>query len=153
MERTTMCYIRRNGQTLMLYRNAEKDDINAGKWIGVGGHCFEDESPEACILREVKEETGLALKGVTLRGELYFISDCAEGEHIWVYTAEDFTGDVGPCDEGELHWVEDDRVLSLPTWAGDRYFLERLYPVPQEKPFCLTLRYHGDELLSVEVQS
>ena len=140
MKMTTLCYIEKEGKYLMLHRVKKHHDINAGKWIGVGGHVENGETPEECLLREVKEETGLVLTAYRLRGLVTFLSDVCEPELMCVFTADAFDGEMIECDEGELAWVEKSDVLALPTWEGDRVFLERLLS-GDERFFSIKLRY------------
>ncbi len=148
MKNTTLCYIEKNGAYLMLHRVKRKDDYNGGKWIGVGGHCEENESPDACMRREILEETGLTANTLIPRGLVTFVNTQYEGEYMHVYTCRDFTGTVTDCDEGELAWVPIECVPALPAWEGDRYFLKLLTErVPY---FELTLVYEGDKLLRAE---
>ncbi len=142
---TTICYIEKEGCYLMLHRVKKEHDINRDKWIGVGGHFEAQESPEDCLLREVREETGLILNAWKLRGVISFIYDGNDGEYMFVYTADSFTGTLTDCDEGELEWVEKAKVYELPLWEGDRIFLRLL---ETERPFfSLKLLYEGDKLL------
>ena len=126
MTTTTLCYIENEGKYLMLHRVKKKNDINEGKWIGVGGHVEYQESPEECLVREVKEETGLILTSYRFRGVVTFISDTCEAELMCVFTADGYTGELIECDEGELCWVDKTVVPELPTWEGDRVFLDML---------------------------
>lgn len=144
MNLTTLCYIEKDGQYLMLHRVLKKQDINKDKWIGVGGHFEENESPEECLLREVKEETGLTLTSYQFRGLVTFMSDSWQTEYMCLYTADKFEGEMGECDEGELVWVPKKDLLNLTLWEGDKIFLELL---SKEAPFfSLKLRYEGDLL-------
>lgn len=144
MNLTTLCYIEKDGQYLMLHRVLKKQDINKDKWIGVGGHFEENESPEECLLREVKEETGLTLTSYRFRGLITFMSDSWQTEYMCLYTADKFEGEMGECDEGELVWVPKKDLLNLTLWEGDKIFLELL---SKEAPFfSLKLRYEGDLL-------
>ena len=147
---TTLCYIEKEGKYLMLHRVKKHHDINAGKWIGVGGHVENGETPEECLLREVKEETGLVLTAYRLRGLVTFLSDVCEPELMCVFTADAFDGEMIECDEGELAWVEKSDVLALPTWEGDRVFLERLLS-GDERFFSIKLRYEGDKLVEKKI--
>ena len=147
---TTLCYIEQAGKYLMLHRVKKHHDINAGKWIGVGGHVENGETPEECLLREVKEETGLVLTAYRLRGLVTFLSDACEPELMCVFTADAFDGELIECDEGELAWVEKSDVLALPTWEGDRVFLERLLS-GDERFFSIKLRYEGDKLVEKKI--
>lgn len=129
MTTTTLCYIENEGKYLMLHRVKKKNDINEGKWIGVGGHAEGQEAPEECLVREVKEETGLILTSYRFRGVVTFISDACEAELMCVFTADGYTGELIECDEGDLCWVDKAEVPKLPTWEGDSVFLEMLLPV------------------------
>ncbi len=146
MRNTTLCYIHNNrGQTLLLHRVKKENDLNHDKWIGVGGKFEDKESPEECLLREVREETGLTLTSYRYRGIVTFVSDVWETEYMHLFTADGFVGTLTVCDEGTLEWVDNDRVPTLPTWEGDRLFLQLL---ATETPFfSLKLQYEGDTLL------
>lgn len=150
MKMTTLCYIEKEGKYLMLHRVKKHHDINAGKWIGVGGRVENGETPEECLLREVKEETGLRLTSYRLHGLVTFLSDVCEPELMCVFTADAFDGEMIECDEGELAWVEKSDVLALPTWEGDRVFLERLLS-GDERFFSIKLRYEGDKLVEKKI--
>ena len=145
MLNTTLCYIEQDGKYLMLHRVKKKNDINHDKWIGIGGKFEEKESPEDCALREVKEETGLTLASYAYRGLVTFVSDQYETEYMHLFTADGFTGELIDCDEGTLEWVDKALVPTLPTWAGDRIFLDLL---ARDVPFfSLKLEYVGDTLV------
>lgn len=145
MHNSTMCYIVKDGRVLMLHRVKKKNDINHDKWIGIGGKFEPEEAPEECILREAKEETGLTLTSWRCRGVVTFLQEGGEGEYMYLFTADDFTGELIECDEGDLQWVSMDFLDALPTWEGDRIFLNLLW---QDAPFfLLTLRYQGDRLV------
>ena len=145
MLNTTLCYIEQDGKYLMLHRVKKKNDINHDKWIGIGGKFEEKESPEDCALREVKEETGLTLTSYAYRGLVTFVSDQYETEYMHLFTADGFTGELIDCDEGTLEWVDKALVPTLPTWAGDRIFLDLL---ARDVPFfSLKLEYVGDTLV------
>lgn len=143
---TTLIYIEKDGCYLMLHRVKKENDINHDKWIGVGGKCEENESPEECAIREVKEETGLTLHSLDYRGIVTFVAEGLEGEYMHLFTSDDFSGDLIDCDEGELKWVPIETVPSLPTWAGDKIFLQKIL---EKGPFfSLKLEYKGDILLT-----
>ena len=145
MLNTTLCYIERDGRYLMLHRVKKVNDINHDKWIGIGGKFEDKESPEDCVLREVREETGLTLTSYAYRGLVTFVSDRYETEYMHLFTADGFAGELIDCDEGTLEWVPKERVPDLPTWAGDRIFLDLLM---RDVPFfSLKLAYEGDRLV------
>lgn len=146
MKLTTLCYIEKEGKYLMLHRTKKKKDINKNKWIGVGGHAEGTEGPEDCLLREVKEETGLTLTKYRFRGVITFVCDRMEPEMMCLYTADGFEGELKECTEGDLAWIDKETVLGLPTWEGDAIFLKLL--VEDEKRFfSLRLVYEGETLV------
>ena len=146
MNFTTLCYIEKENKYLMLHRTSKKKDGNKDKWIGVGGHFEKGESPEDCLLREVKEETGLELTSYQFRGIVTFISDEWPDEYMCLYTADRYTGDIGNCDEGELVWVEKGKIMDLNIWEGDKIFLKLL--MENQLFFSLKLEYKGDKLVN-----
>ena len=143
---STLCYIEKDGCYLMLHRTVKKNDVNKDKWIGVGGHFEADESPEECVLREVKEETGYTLTSYQHRGIVTFISGGGVTEYMFLFTADAFTGEPIPCDEGELEWVDQEEVLKLNIWEGDKIFFRLLKE--QKEHFSLKLMYDGGDKLT-----
>ena len=123
---STLCYIKRDDSILMLHRVKKKNDINKGKWIGVGGHFEDGESPEECLIREVLEETGLKLTSNKFRAIITFIYDKDITEYMHLYTADEFFGEMIECDEGNLSWVPKSKLLDLELWDGDKIFLKLL---------------------------
>lgn len=145
MKNTTLCYLEQDGSWLLLHRNKKKNDPNHDKWIGIGGKFEGEESPDECLLREAKEETGLTLTSWQCRGVVTFLNDTCEGEYMYLFTADGFEGEMTQCDEGDLQWVEREFLNALPKWEGDQIFLDLMW---QNAPFfLLTLRYHGDTLV------
>lgn len=126
MKLTTLCYIRNNDQVLMLHRTKKEADLNKDKWIGVGGKLEQHESPDDCIYREVKEETGLLLQDYQLRGIITFILPKWEDEICFLYLSDHFQGNITQCDEGDLAWIDIDKIKDLNLWEGDRAFLDEL---------------------------
>lgn len=147
---TTLCYIEKDDSYLMLHRVSKKNDLNHDKWVGVGGKFEEKESPEECLLREVREETGLKLLSWRLRGVVTFISDIYETEHMYLFTSDEYEGEVGSCDEGELEWVPKSRVYDLPIWEGDKIFFRLM--LEGQPFFLLRLEYRGDDLVSAKLE-
>ena len=146
---TTLCYLRKDGKVLMLYRNKKENDLNEGKWVGVGGKLEEGETPDEALLREVKEETGLTLKHWHLHGVITFVSDTWDNEYMFLYSGDDFEGELTEtCREGTLAWVPEEEVLSLPTWEGDKYFLTPL--LEGVSHLDMKVSYEGDRLVSVK---
>ena len=122
---TTLCYMERDGKYLMLHRVKKENDINHDKWIGVGGKLEFAESPEDCLYREVLEETGYRLLNHKFRAIVTFIyADITE--YMYLYHSDSFEGKETECDEGELVWVDKDKIYDLPIWEGDKIFLKLL---------------------------
>ena len=139
---STLCYLEQDGKYLMLHRVVKKNDVNKDKWIGVGGHFEQDESPEECLLREVREETGYSLTSYRFRGIVTFVSGYGVTEYMHLFTADGFAGTPVECDEGVLEWVPRDEVESLNIWEGDKIFFRLLNA---EVPFfSLKLVYDGN---------
>ncbi len=145
---TTLCYIEKDDCYLMLHRISKKQDINKDKWIGVGGHFEANESPEECLLREVKEETGLTLTSYRFRGIVTFVTDeLADAEYMHLFTADAFEGELISCEEGQLEWVPKKDIYNLNLWEGDKIFHQLL---DEDAPFfSLKLRYQKDRLVEV----
>ena len=141
---TTLCYIQQDNSYLMLHRIKKQNDINKDKWIGVGGHFEIGESPEDCLLREVKEETGLTLVNYQFRGIVTFISDNDPAEYMCLYTSDKFTGDLIECNEGTLEWIKISDFNKLEHWEGDLIFLDLLQK--NEPFFSLKLTYNSGKL-------
>ena len=141
---STLCYIEKSGKYLMLHRVKKENDANHDKWVGIGGKFEDGESPEECILRETKEETGLTLTAYRYRGIVTFVSDKWETEYMHLFTATGFSGKIIDCDEGVLEWVPVGQVNALPAWEGDKIFLALMQ---QNRPFfSLKLVYEGEHL-------
>ena len=147
---TTLCYIEKDDCYLMLHRVSKKNDVNKDKWIGVGGHFQTNESPEECLLREVKEETGLTLTNYRFRGIVTFIYDkIDEAEYMHLFTADRFEGGLIECDEGTLEWVPKSEIYNLNLWEGDLIFHRLL---DEDAPFfSLKLTYEGEQLLEAKL--
>ena len=144
MINTTLCYIERGDEYLMLHRVKKENDVNRDKWIGLGGKFEKDESPEECLLREVYEESGLRLTSWRYRGIVTFVNTVCQTEYMHLFTADKFDGEIGACDEGELEWIKKSKLLRLTLWEGDKIFFKLLN---EEHPwFSLKLVYEGDVL-------
>ncbi len=145
MINTTLCYILRGNECLMLHRVKKENDLNKDKWIGIGGKFEDKESPEDCLLREVQEETGLTLTDYAYRGIVTFVSDRWPTEYMHLFTANGFEGELKQCDEGELEWLPWEELTKIPHWEGDEIFLRLL---KQDVPFfSLKLCYQGETLV------
>lgn len=139
-----------DGKYLMLHRTKKEHDASQGKWIGVGGKCEANESPDECMLREVNEETGLTIGHWRYRGIVTFISDVWTCEYMHLFTADSWTGKMRDCDEGELQWIDKGELFDLSLWEGDRIFL-RLIMDDNQPFFSLKLTYKGDNLVEAKL--
>ena len=149
MKLTTLCYIEKDDKYLMLHRVKKENDLNHDKWVGVGGKFEPDETPEECMLREVREETGLTLTKYQFRAILTFLSDEWETEYIHLYTASEFTGTLLECDEGNLEWIPKSEIDKLKLWEGDKIFFKLLRETKDF--FSLKLRYDGEKLVETKL--
>lgn len=149
MKLTTLCYIEKDDCYLMLHRIKKENDLNHDKWIGVGGKFEPDETPEECLLREVREETGLTLTKYRFRGIVTFLSDEWEGEYMHLFTANEYLGELTECKEGDLVWVPKTQIQNLNLWEGDKIFLRLLEE--DRSFFSLKLRYEGDKLAETKL--
>ena len=147
MFNTTLCYIEKDEKYLMLHRVKKKNDMNHDKWIGIGGKLEDGESPFDCARREILEETGLHTDALSYRGIVTFVSDEFGTEYMHLFHTKQFSGEIRKdCDEGNLEWIEKEKLISLPIWEGDKIFLALL---DQNTPFfSLKLCYKGDSLIS-----
>lgn len=143
---TTLCYIEKDDSYLMIHRVTKENDINRGKWIGVGGHFENGESPEDCLIREVREETGLTLNSFRFRGIVTFLSDDDPAEYMCLFSSDDFSGEISECDEGKLEWIKKSEFRKLEHWEGDLIFLDLL---EKNAPFfSLKLVYRNKKLVN-----
>ncbi len=126
MKLATLCYIKDNGKTLMIHRTKKQGDVHLGKWNGVGGKFEEGETPQECAIREIQEETGLLAQKLILRGFLTFPKFTEEDWYVFVFVVPQFSGILQSSQEGELAWIENDQILNLSLWEGDRFFLPYL---------------------------
>ena len=144
----TLCYLQRAGKTLMIHRVKRVDDIHLGKWNGLGGKFKPGESPEECVIREVREESGLEINHPRLHGLVMFPGFKGNNWYVFVYTAETFSGDLKENEEGFLQWIPNAELESLELWPSDHFFLPWLQG---EKFFSAKFIYNGDKFLSHEV--
>lgn len=146
MIKTVICYLEKGDKVLMLYRNKKENDLNGGKYIGVGGHVEKGETIEDAVIREVKEETNLDIITLDYFGKvIFYIDDYTE--EMYVFTSSEFTGELSECDEGTLYWVDKNKILDLPLWEGDKYFIELIKSNIRDFELCLT--YKNDKLINV----
>ena len=147
MKNTTLCYVEKDGKYLMIHRVKKVNDMNKDKWIGIGGKFEERETPFDCIRREMLEETGLVPNKLSYRGLVTFVSNEFGTEYMHLFHTDDFSGQLlGDCTEGNLEWVDKDKITELPLWEGDKIFLDLL---KRDVPFfSLKLVYEGSTLVS-----
>ncbi|MDX9990600.1 MAG: 8-oxo-dGTP diphosphatase [Anaerolineales bacterium] len=149
MKLATLIYLKRAGQTLMIHRIKKERDIHSGKWNGLGGKLEAGESPEACAIREVREESGLEIKNLRYGGLLVFAGFKGEDWYVWAFTADQFDGQLIDSNEGNLKWIPDDEIRSLPLWPSDLLFLDWLQA---GKIFSARFSYSPqDEMLAHQV--
>lgn len=144
----TLCYVQRDGYTLMIHRNKKRGDIHAGKWNGLGGKFEPGETPEECVIREVYEESGLRIERPRLRGLLIFPSFGGDDWYVFVFTATEFSGSLTESPEGDLRWIPDAELETLPLWASDHIFFPWLRG---EGLFSAKFVYDGEKLVSHQV--
>ncbi|MGE5679467.1 MAG: NUDIX hydrolase [Bacillota bacterium] len=149
MKLATLCYLKHNGSTLMLHRIKKKNDMHEGKWNGLGGKLENGESPEECVIREVKEESGLEIIDPKLHGFITFPAfDGFEDWYVFVFTASQFKGELIDSNEGVLQWISDSDLLKLNLWEGDKTFMEWLF---QDKFFSAKFNYSEGRLIDYQV--
>ena len=144
---STCCYLKKDNNYLLLFRNKKKNDYNKGKWIGVGGGLEGKETPDECAIREVKEETGFDVHSLKCAGEVDFLYD-GYFEKMFIYEITDFSGELIDCDEGELRWIPIKDIYNYPMWKGDKAFLPLL--IKHDNYFRIRLTYENDVLKNVE---
>ena len=141
---STLCYLEKDNKYLMLHRVKKKNEVNKDKWIAPGGKFEDKESPEECVIREVREETGYIIKEPKLRAVVTFTSETEETDYMYLFTCKDFEGEPIECNEGDLEWVEKSKIEELNLWEGDKIFLNK---IAEDGPFfTLKLEYDGDRL-------
>lgn len=143
----TLCYIKHNARTLMVYRNKKPDDIHAGKWNGLGGKFEPGESPEECVRREVLEESGLQIHSPRLHGLLMFPNFKENDWYVFVFTAREFEGALIDSPEGQLEWIPDEKLTSLNLWPSDQIFFPWL---EKDGFFSAKFIYQGDRMESYQ---
>ena len=144
---TTMIYLKKDNSYLLLLRNKKKNDINEGKWIGVGGHVEKGETIDECAVREVKEETGYDVHSLNCAGEVLFIDENLK-MMMYIYEVTDFSGAMIECNEGDLKWIPIKDLYNYPMWEGDKAFLPKL--INHEPYFKMVVTYRHNVLVSVE---
>jgi 8-oxo-dGTP diphosphatase len=144
----TLCYVKHNGKTLMVYRNKKPNDIHEGKWNGLGGKFEPGETPEECVIREIREESGLTIQKPKLCGLLMFPHFMGNDWYVFVFTANDFPGELIDSPEGRLEWIPDEEILNLNLWESDHIFMPW---IEQGKFFSAKFEYEGDVMKSYNV--
>jgi 8-oxo-dGTP diphosphatase len=144
----TLCYVKRDGHTLMVYRNKKVNDIHEGKWNGLGGKFEAGETPEECVLREIFEESGLSIQNPNLCGLLMFPNFKGNDWYVFVFTARDFSGELIDSPEGRLEWIPDEKILDLTLWESDHIFMPW---IQERKFFSAKFDYEEDKLRRYDV--
>ena len=144
---TTMIYLKKDDSYLLLFRNKKKNDINEGKWIGVGGRKEPNETIDECAIRETKEETGLDVHSLSCCGEVLFVDENIQ-MMMYIYEITDFSGNLIECDEGDLKWIPIKDIYNYPMWEGDKVFLPLL--INHEPYFRIRLTYENDILINTQ---
>jgi 8-oxo-dGTP diphosphatase len=146
MKLATLCYVRRSARTLMIHRVKKANDIHEGKWNGLGGKLEPGESPEECAVREILEESGLRAISMRLKGFLTFpLFARNEDWYAFVFVVDEFDGELIDSPEGDLEWIDDEKLLTLNLWQGDRIFLPLL---DQPGLFSAKIVYRDSQLVS-----
>lgn len=144
----TLCYIKRDGYTLMMHRNKKANDIHKGKWNGLGGKFEAGETPEECVKREVQEESGLIIQNPRLHGLIMFPNFKANDWYVFVFTATDFKGELIDSPEGKLEWIPDEKILGLNLWGSDHIFMRWMQ---EGKFFAAKFEYEGEDMRGYDV--
>ncbi|MFH1195274.1 MAG: 8-oxo-dGTP diphosphatase [bacterium] len=140
----TLCYVKKDGHTLMIYRNKKENDYHQGKWNGLGGKFEPGESPEDCVIREIREESGLQIRNPRMCGFINFpLFDTVNDWSVFLFTADDFDGELIDSPEGKLEWIPDKKLLELKLWDGDRIFIPWLF---QDKFFSAKFEYENGKM-------
>ncbi len=149
MKLATLCYVMRDNHTLMIYRNKKENDYHEGKWNGLGGKLEKGESPEDCVIREIKEESGLRITKPLMHGFVTFpMFDGVEDWYVFIFTASEFTGELIDSPEGKLEWIENEKLFDLNLWGGDRIFMKWLF---SDKFFSAKFNYSNGKFVDYEV--
>ena len=150
MKLATLCYIQKDGKTLMLFRNKKENDYHEGKWNGLGGKFELSESPEECAVREIKEESGLIAKSLKMKGFITFpMFDGIEDWYVFLFVITDFEGELIDSPEGTLEWIPNEKLTELKLWDGDKIFIPWLF---QEKFFSAKFNYQNGKFIDYSVE-
>ncbi|RJP62355.1 MAG: 8-oxo-dGTP diphosphatase [Ignavibacteriales bacterium] len=149
MKLATLCYVQKDNKTLMLYRNKKENDYHEGKWNGLGGKFELGESPEDCAIREIKEEAGLTVKNIIMKGFITFpLFDGKDDWHVFLFVIDKFEGDLIDSPEGELDWIDNDKLSEINLWEGDKIFIPWLF---EDKFFSAKFNYEEGKFKDYEV--
>lgn len=150
MKLATLCYVQKDNKTLMLYRNKKENDYHEGKWNGLGGKFEIGESPEACAIREIKEEAGLTVKNLIMKGFITFpLFDGKDDWHVFLFVIDEFDGKLINSPEGELEWIDNDKLSEINLWEGDKIFIPWLF---QDKFFSAKFNYVDGKFVDYQVR-
>jgi len=150
MKLATLCYIQKDGKTLMLYRNKKENDYHEGKWNGLGGKFEQGESPEECAIREIKEESGLIVKSIKMKGFITFpMFDGKDDWYVFIFVIDKFEGGLIDSPEGQLEWIPNDKLKELNLWDGDQIFIPWIF---EDKYFSAKFNYEKGKFLDYTVE-
>lgn len=150
MKLATLCYIQKDNKTLMLYRNKKENDYHEGKWNGLGGKFELGESPEDCAIREIKEEAGLTVKNLIMKGFITFpLFDGKDDWHVFLFVIDKFEGELIDSPEGELEWIDNNKLSEINLWEGDKIFIPWLF---EDKFFSAKFNYENGKFKDYEVR-
>ena len=152
MKLATLCYVinKKNNSTLMIHRVKKENDYHQGKWNGLGGKFELGESPEECATREIKEESGLTVKSITMKGFITFpLFDGKEDWYVFLFVTDNFKGELIDSNEGDLAWIANEKLTEINLWDGDKIFIPWLF---KDKFFSAKFNYKNGEFIDHEVK-
>ena len=134
----------------MIHRVKKENDYHEGKWNGLGGKFDEGESPEDCVIREVKEEAGLTITNPRMNGFISFpLFDGKDDWYVFIFTAREFSGKLIDSNEGNLEWIPNEKLTKLNLWDGDKIFFDWLF---KDKFFSAKFVYENGKMKNYEVR-
>ncbi len=139
-----------HSQVLMIHRNKREDDDHKGKYNGLGGKIHRNEDVGTSMAREIYEEAGIVVTKMKLRGTINWTGFGKNGEDwmAFIFLITDWTGTpISTCPEGDLEWVDKEKITDLPLWEGDALYLPLVFG-KEEEPFHGIMPYHGEKMLS-----
>jgi len=151
MKLATLCYVtdKKNNSTLMIHRVKKENDYHHGKWNGLGGKLERGESPEECAIREIKEESGLIVKDIVLKGMITFpLFDGKDDWYVFLFVTDSFEGELIESNEGNLAWIPNEKLTKINLWDGDKIFIPWL---SGDRFFSAKFNYNDGEFVDYSV--